>query len=310
MTTGNRKQENNLKNWLNYHHLFYFRAIALEGSVIKAAQKLRLGQPTLSTQLKVFEDQLGQQLFNRKGRALELTEAGQMVLDYANEIFTLGDEMVEAINDRLHSGRIDVTIGALDSVPKHTLMHLAAAAQKTANCRVVVLEGKFEDLLREVKAHRIDLVATNHGPTPSETSGVRWRRVAQMPVVICADKKFAHLRKGFPESLNAQPLILPTSHSKLRLDIDHWFKVKKIGVDVVFETQDTSLQKLLVTHQMGLAPLPDAAARELIENKEMIVLGHLQDVHEELWLLTGERKFQNPVAAQVFKSFVIPDQEN
>ena len=101
-----------MKAWLNYHHLFYFRAIATEGSVIKAARKLRLGQPTLSTQLKQFEDNLGQQLFERKGRTLQLTEAGQMVLEYANEIFALGDEMVEAINDRLHSGRVDVTIGA------------------------------------------------------------------------------------------------------------------------------------------------------------------------------------------------------
>jgi LysR family transcriptional activator of nhaA len=294
-----------MKTWLNYHHLYYFRTIATEGSVIKAARKLRLGQPTLSTQLKQFEEQLGQQLFERKGRSLLLTEAGQMVLDYANEIFALGDEMVEAINDRLHSGRVDVTIGALDSVPKHILMALASAAQKTANCRVSVLEGKFEDLLREVKGHRIDLVATNHGPTPGETSGVRWRRAARMPVVVCADKKFAGLRRGFPESLMGQPMILPTPHSKLRLDIDHWLKTRKISADVAFETQDTGLQKLLVTHQMGVAPLPEPAARELVENKEMIVLGELGDVYEELWLLTGERKFQNPVAAQIFKLFSV-----
>lgn len=297
-----------MKTWLNYHHLYYFRTIATEGSVIKAARKLRLGQPTLSTQLKVFEDHLGQQLFERKGRSLELTEAGQMVLEYANEIFALGDEMVEAINDRLQSGRVDVTIGALDSVPKHVLMHLAQAAQKAANCRVAVLEGKFEDLLREVKAHRIDIVATNHGPTPGETVGVRWRHVAKIPVFVCADKKFAHLRRGFPESLAGQPMILPTAHSKLRLDIEHWFKVRKIAPDVAFETQDTSLQKLLVTHQMGLAPLPEAAARELVENKEMVVLGQLDDVYEDLWLLAGERKFQNPVATQIFKSFDLKDQ--
>lgn len=296
-----------MKAWLNYHHLFYFRTIANLGSVVKAARKLRLGQPTLSTQLKVFEDHLGQKLFDRKGRTLQLTETGQMVLDYANEIFSLGDEMVEAINDRLHSGRIDVTIGALDSIPKHTLMSLAAMAQKTATCRVAVLEGKFDELLREVKGHRIDIVATNHGPTPGETVGVRWRRVARIPVVVCADKKFAHLRRGFPESLAGQPMILPTLDSKLRLDMDHWFKTKKIGIDIAFETQDTSLQKLLVTHQMGLAPLPEAAARELVDSKEMVVLGTIEDVHEELWLLTSERKFQNPVAAQIFKSFSVTD---
>ena len=105
-------------------------------------------------------------------------------------------------------------------------------------------------------------------------------------------------------------MILPTAHSKLRLDIDHWFKTRKIAPDVAFETQDTSLQKLLVTHQMGLAPLPEAAASELVQNREMIVLGHLDDVHEELWLLTGERKFQNPVSAQIFKGFNLDAQTN
>jgi LysR family transcriptional activator of nhaA len=125
-----------MKQWLNYHHLYYFRTIATEGSVVKAAKKLRLGQPTLSTQLKIFEDHLGQKLFERQARTLTLTEAGKMVLDYANEIFKLGDEMVEAINDRLQAARIDVTIGALDSVPKQVLVKLAAFAQRTSDCRV------------------------------------------------------------------------------------------------------------------------------------------------------------------------------
>lgn len=292
-----------MKTWLNYHHLYYFRTIAAEGGVVKAAKKLRLGQPTLSTQLKIFEDHMGQKLFERKGRALELTEAGRMVLDYANEIFKLGDEMVEAINDKLHSGRLELTIGALDSVPKHVLMAFVQAAQKSANCRIAVLEGPFQELLRELKAHRIDLLIANHGTNPGESGETRTRRVTRMPVVICGDKKFANLKRGFPESLNGQPMILPTPHSKLRLDIDHWLKLKKLNVDVVVETQDTSLQKLLVTHQMGLAPLPLPAAEELVAQKQMVVLGQIDDVHEELWLMAGERRFQNPVATQLFKGF-------
>ncbi len=292
-----------MKAWLNYHHLYYFRTIAAEGGVVKAAKKLRLGQPTLSTQLKIFEDHMGQKLFERKGRALELTEAGRMVLDYANEIFKLGDEMVEAINDKLHSGRLELTIGALDSVPKHVLMAFVQAAQKSTNCRIAVLEGPFQELLRELKAHRIDLLIANHGPNPGEAGDTKSRRVARMPVVICSDKKFAVLKRGFPDSLNGQPMILPTPHSKLRLDIDHWFKLRKLNVDIVVETQDTSLQKLLITHQMGLAPLPLPAAEELVAQKQMVVVGDLEDVHEELWLIAGERRFQNPVATQLFRSF-------
>ena len=292
-----------MKQWLNYHHLYYFRTIATEGSVVKAAKKLRLGQPTLSTQLKIFEDHLGQKLFERQARTLTLTEAGKMVLDYANEIFKLGDEMIEAINDRLQAARIDVTIGALDSVPKQVLVKMAAFAQRTSDCRVSFLEGRYEELLREAKSHRLDIIVANHGPTPAEASGLRARMVSRMPCVICGDKKFSSLKKGFPDSLSGEPLILPTPHSKLRIDIDHWFKTKKIAVDVVFETQDTSLQKLLATHQLGIAPLPLPAAEELVASKEMMIIGELHDVYEELWIVGGERRFQNPVAGQIFKSF-------
>jgi len=298
-----------MKQWLNYHHLFYFRTIALEGSVVKAAKRLRLGQPTLSTQLRIFEDQIGQKLFEREARTLRLTEAGQMVLDYANEIFKLGDEMVEAINDRLTSSRVNLTVGALDSVPKYVLMMMASFAQKAADCRVSFLEGRYEELLREAKAHRIDIIISNHGPTTAEASGLRSRRVARMPCVVCGDLKYANLKKGFPDSLSGQPLILPTPHSKLRIDLDHWLKTKKIAADVVFETQDTSLQKLLVTHHLGVAPLPEPAAKELIAQKSMVILGEVDDVYEELWLISGERRFQNPVAAQIFKSFSLDNQK-
>jgi len=259
----------------------------------------------LSTQLRIFEDHIGHKLFEREARTLRLTEAGQMVLDYANEIFKLGDEMVEAINDRLTSNRVDVTIGALDSVPKYVLMMIASLAQKTADCRVSFLEGRYEELLREAKAHRIDIIVSNHGPTPAESAGLRSRRVTRMPCVVCGDQKYAHLKKGFPESLSGQPLILPTLHSKLRIDMDHWLKTKKIAADVVFETQDTSLQKLMVTNHLGLAPLPEPAAKELITGKTMVILGPVDDVYEELWLISGERRFQNPVAAQIYKSFSI-----
>lgn len=298
-----------MKQWLNYHHLYYFKTIATEGSIVKAAKRLRLGQPTLSTQLKIFEDHIGHKLFDREARTLKLTEAGQMVLDYANEIFKLGDEMVEAINDRLTSNRVDVTIGALDSVPKSVLMMIAGFAQETADCRVSFLEGRYEELLREVKAHRIDIIVANHGPTPAEATGLRTRRVARMSCVICGDQKFSHLKRGYPDSLSGQPFILPTPHSKLRMDMDHWFKTKKISADVVFETQDTSLQKLLVTHHLGLAPLPEPAAKELIKEKALVMLGPVDDVYEELWLLSGERRIQNPVAAQIFKSFSLDSKD-
>lgn len=278
------------KTWLNYHHLYYFRTIALEGSVVKAAKKLRLGQPTISTQLAIFEETIGQKLFERKGRSLELTEVGRMVLDYADEIFKLGDEMLEAINDRLHSDRVDLTIGSLDSVPKQILSDLTMCAQRFANCRISLLEGTYDELMVQTKAHRIDLLVANREPDHGQGSGVRARHVGTTPVVICGDKMYESLAQDFPASLSGKPFILPTLHSRLRNDIDQWLKAHQIAVDAVLETQDISLQKLLVTQKLGLAPLAETEAQDLVMGQKAVTIGVLDGINESIWLALGERR--------------------
>ncbi len=128
--------------WLNYHHLYYFRVIANEGGIAKAAEKLRLGQPTLSLQLKQLEEMVGKPLFERRNRKMILTEAGRSALDYANEIFRLGDEMLEVLKDRTINNQTHLQIGALDSVPKSVTLALVREAYKTGPCTVSILEGK------------------------------------------------------------------------------------------------------------------------------------------------------------------------
>jgi LysR family transcriptional regulator, transcriptional activator of nhaA len=127
--------------WLNYHHLFYFKTIAEEGSVSKAAARLRLGQPTLSAQLKQFEDAIGVQLFERQHKKLLLTEQGRVALEYAKGIFRMGSEMMEAVHDRVQSAKPLLAIGALDSVPKQAVLQLVRAALKISPCQITLVEG-------------------------------------------------------------------------------------------------------------------------------------------------------------------------
>src|SRR5687768_16557914 len=134
-------------DWLNYHHLFYFRAIATEGSIARAAEKLLLGQPTLSAQLKQLEQKIGKDLFERRNRKLVLTEAGRAALEYANEIFRLGNEMLEVLQDRTPEGRPHLQIGALDSVPKAVVLKMVTAVHQIAPCTVSILEGKGDELM-------------------------------------------------------------------------------------------------------------------------------------------------------------------
>ena len=286
--------------WLNYHHLFYFRVIATEGSIARAAQKLNIGQPTLSSQLKLLEDMVGKPLFERRNRRLILTEAGKAALDYANEIFRLGDEMLEVLKDRTPEDQAHLQIGALDSVPKSVLLSLAMEAYKIAPCSVSILEGKGDELFRELRTHKIDLIVSNYPSQAMEEAQVYSRSVARLPVFVFGTKKFASLKKSFPKSLDGQPFVFPTTHSKLRHDLNHFFKLHGIQTVSRAETQDTSLQKLLAEHGVGLAPFSDVAG-----SKEMnlVRLGRLQDVYEEIWLISAQRKLENPIASKLMNSF-------
>jgi LysR family transcriptional regulator, transcriptional activator of nhaA len=286
--------------WLNYHHLFYFRMIANEGGIARAAEKLHIGQPTLSSQLKQLEDSVGKALFERRNRKLILTEAGKAALDYANEIFKLGDEMLEVLKDRNPEDQPHLQIGALDSVPKNVILSLVLEAQKIFPCAVSILEGKGDELFRELRAHRIDLIVSNYPSQALEEAQVFSKSVAKLRVSVYGNAKFKNLKRDFPKSLNGKAFVLPTSHSKLRHDLNHFFKIHEIQAVPAAETQDTSLQKLLAEHGIGLAPFSEVAG---VKEPNLIRLGRLENVYEEIWLISAKRKLENPIAAKLMNSF-------
>ena len=289
--------------WLNYHHLYYFWITANEGSISKASRKLRVGQPTISTQIRTLEESLNQILFNRKSRGLHLTEAGKVVLDYANQIFSLGNELMEVVKDETFSKRTHIHIGAMDGVPKSLIQSVIHSAQRIAPCLITVIEGKGDFLFMELLAHRIDLVVSNFAPTIGNSKQYYSRLLEKIPITIFSTKKFQSLKRKFPKSLQDQPFIMPTLDSKLRHDLNHYFQSNKITVDVVIETQDTSIQKLLGNEGMGLVPLPNFAGKDLVKEGKLIKIGSLQGVTEDFWLVSSPRKFSNPIAETLMKDF-------
>lgn len=294
--------------WLNYHHLHYFWIIATEGSIVRASVKLRLGQPTLSTQLKILEDSLGRTLFERRNRRLVLTEAGKVAFQYASDIFRMGSEMVEALQDRAPRGeKTHLQIGALDSVSKHITLKLTEAAYSIGPCTVSILEGKGDELLRELRAHRLDLLLSNFPPSLDESGKLTVRSIGRIPISVYGAPKYRGLIKKFPESLAGQNFVLPTYHSKLRHDLDHFFRTARIPIVRVAETQDSSLQKLLGASGVGLIPIAETSAAELVRDKSLIRLGRLENVSEDFWIITSARKVENPVAASLARSFALSE---
>ncbi len=291
--------------WINYHHLFYFKTIAEEGTVSKAAEKLRVGQPTLSAQLKQFEDTLGVQLFERHHKKLVLTEQGKVALDYSKNIFRMGSEMYEVLHDRLRPLKPSLHLGALDSVPKQIVLQLVKHAFRISPCQITLSEGKSDELLRELIAHRMDLMVTNFLPTGIDSKGLSPKSITKKNVAFYGAPKYKTLRKGFPKSISGEPMILPTYDSRLRQDLDHWAKLHKIELNVITESQDISVKKLMAINEMGLIPTATHTVTGQVLRGELVEIGQLQGVHEELFLVTAQRKMANPIAAKLMDSFVV-----
>jgi LysR family transcriptional regulator, transcriptional activator of nhaA len=291
--------------WINYHHLLYFKVIAEEGSVSKAADKLLLGQPTLSAQLKQFEENLGVQLFERQHKKLILTEQGKVALEYARNIFKMGSEMYEVLHDKFVPSRTHLHIGALDSIPKEVTLQLSKAAYKSGKCLVSVSEGKSDEMIRELTAHRVDLFVTNYIPTGSEAKGLIHRSISRKSVSIYGAKKFKSLAKDFPESLNNQLFVMPTYDSKLRYDLEHWLKTRNIAVDIIAESQDTVLKKLMAVDGLGLTPATSHSVAPQIKAGSLVEIGKLQGISEELFLVSAQRTRENSIAQALMKSFTL-----
>ena len=289
--------------WINYHHLFYFKAIAEEGSVSKAAAKLRLGQPTLSAQLKQFEDTLGVELFERHHKRFVLTEQGKIALDYSKNIFRMGSEMYEVLHDRLKPLKPALHLGALDSVPKQIVLSLVKQAYKISPCQITLSEGKSDELLRELFSHRMDLMVTNFLPSGIDAKGLYPKAITKKNVSIYGAPKYKVLKKKFPQSISGQPIILPTYDSRLRQDLDHWAKLQKVELNVICESQDIAVKKLMAISELGLIATATHAVTGQIARGELVEIGKLRGVYEELFLLTAQRKIENPIASKLKDTF-------
>lgn len=289
-------------NWLNYHHLIYFREIANTGSISKASEKLLIGQPALSAQLKQLEEELQIELFERRNRKLVLTDAGKVVLKYADEIGQLGQELLQVIQEKSFTKKATLRLGALDSVPKEIVWEITQKARSFGECFVSIIEGSQEELTNELLLRNIDCFISNYAGDISRDKNMNSKSFVKAPVSIYGSKEYLSCRKNFPKSLNGVPMILPTHHSKLRHDLDYYFDSKKIKILSELETQDTALMKIFASQGAGLAALPDIAALNLVREKNLYKIGTLANIKEEYWVISSKRTIDNPIATKLIKS--------
>lgn len=285
--------------------LYYFYVIAKEGSIAKASRRLRVGQPALSTQLKQLESSLDHALFKRVGQRLQITEIGKIVLDYASEIFRMGSEMVETVGSRMTADRVVLHIGVLDSVPKDVICELVLMAYRKKKCYLSMTEAGSETLFRELKAHKLDLVVTNHPAPIGANSHFTSHRAGELEVVVAGAPKFQSLRRGFPKSLDGRPFLLPSVHSKLRREIETFFEDSKIQPLIIGESLDSELDKRIALAGEALIAIANRAIDHELGEKRLVSLGTLPGLKDQVWLITAKRQIAHPIARDLSKHFTL-----
>ncbi len=288
-------------DWLNYHHLYYFWRAARLGSVTQAARELRLSQPTISGQIRVLEQRLGTPLFTRRGRHLELTEAGRTTLRYAEDIFGLGRELVDVVQKRPLGQPLLLVVGVADVLPKvmvHRLLQPAFAISEPV--RMICHEDDTERLLANLAVHRLDLVLSD-APLPSSL-GVRafHHLLGESPIAFLAARTLARkLRPGFPRSLDGAPLLLPTENTALRRALDRWFRMQEVRPQVVAEFADSALSKAFGQAGLGVFAAPAALEREIKSQDHVEVVGRTREVRERYYAITLDRKIVHPAVVAI-----------
>ncbi|MCE9572275.1 MAG: transcriptional activator NhaR [Deltaproteobacteria bacterium] len=286
--------------WLNYHHLLYFWMVAREGTIAQAATKLHLTHPTISTQIKQLEDVLGERLFVRQGRRLVLTEVGHVVQRYAEEIFSLGRELVDTVRGRPTGQPERLSIGVADAVPKLlTRMLLEPLRRGGAAVHLILREDRPERLLADLAAHTVDVVVSD-APLPVG-SGVKAysHLLGECGTSFFAASSLDVARRGFPKNLDGAPMVLPTWESPLRRALEEWFARNDVHPKVVAEVEDSALLKTIGEAGWGVFAAPTALAPQIRGQYEVVLLGSTDDVRERFYAITAERRIKNQAVAAI-----------
>ncbi|MGZ8250433.1 transcriptional activator NhaR [Methylomagnum sp.] len=289
---------------LNYQHLYYFWTVAKEGNMCRASEKLHLTQPTVSAQIAVFEGAIGEKLFHRDGRGLRLTETGQGVFHYAEEIFALGRELSGFLNGRGGGHVPRLTVGIADGLPKLLAYRLLEPALRLAEpVRLICHEDKPERLLADIGLHSVDLVLSDVPATAAAGLRVFNHPLGESGVGVFGTRELAErYRTGFPHALNGAPFLLPTPSLALRRSLDQWFDAENLSPNIRTEIADSALLKTFGAAGVGLFVAPTLVEEEVCRQYHVELIGVIDGVHERFYAITAQRKIQHPAVRAILES--------
>ncbi|MCC6671137.1 MAG: transcriptional activator NhaR [Planctomycetes bacterium] len=287
--------------WLNYHHLRYFWVAAREGGIARASKLLHLSQPAISTQIKSLEHALGERLFVRAGRRLQLTEMGRLVQRYADEIFTLGRELLDTLKDRPTGRPLRFQVGIADAVPKQVAFHaLEPALRMPEPVQLVCREDKPERLLAELSVFGLDLLISDVPLGPIGKVRAFHHRLGTTSLAVYGSPEVARrARTGFPRSLDGMPFLLPAEGTALRRSVEAWFEHGGLRPRVVGEFDDSAMLEAFARAGLGLLVAPANLEADLLAFYRLERVAEVPELEESLYAITVERRVKHPAVLAI-----------
>lgn len=281
---------------LNYHHLRYFREVAREGNLTRAADGVNLSQSALSTQIRTLEDRLGHALFERVGRQLVLTEVGRIALDYADRIFSTGEELLATL-DQSAAHSAPLRVGAVSTLSRNFQMRFLEPVLGMTQQELVLHSGSEEVLYDKLKSLALDVLLTTEPPRSDMGASFTAHRLAQQSVGLHAAPRRLH-HKSLKSLLVSEPLIVPTERT-VRSGFDSLLARLNVQPRVVADVDDMAMVRLLARANVGVAVAPDVVLADEIASGLLATAPFKLDIVENFYAVTTRRSFPHPVLAQL-----------
>jgi len=287
---------------LNYKHLHYFWVVAKAGSITLASQRLHITPQTISGQLSLFEDTLGEALFNRTNRRFDLTDRGKLVLSYAEEIFSLGQELEDTLRLKPIERPLQFRVGICEAVPKSIAYLLIEPALRSQNeLRIICREGSMTNLLGELAVHKLDIVIAD-SPMPNNINIRAFNHLlGECGLTFFATpslaQKFAD--SPFPQCLHGAPILLPGVDDAVRPKLMGWLDDKRIVPRIMGEFDDGALMKVFGQAGVGIFAAPSSTLDQTEKQFGLVALGSTKEVTKSFYAISVERKLTHPAVVAI-----------
>lgn len=286
----------------NYKHLYYFWVVAKEGGIARASERLGMAMQTISSQVRLLEQDLGVSLLKPQGRGLTLTEAGVAALAEAEHIFSLGENLSLKVRQANTSHLLRLRVGITDGLDKLAVQHVLSPALQHSSLRLLCHEGEYDDLLADLALHKLDLVLSDRPPPVHPQLKLRSQLLKSFNLAWFASPELAKkCLSDFPKSMSELPILLPTHHAAVRTALDHWFEREKIIPNIMGEFEDSALLTTFGTAGWGIFPGPVELLNEFNRN-QLSVIAPCLDVQENFYAIYAAKKILHPSLSVIFSA--------